>query len=244
MFARAELVFLEMERGYFMRILIIDDHPLFCDGLKLLLNAMDVGSETDACTTAADALKKMADSNWDLLLLDWNLGSSHPCGAELIRQLKNSAPMARVVVISAEVSPRRVREAVEAGAVGFVPKEASAALLIDAIRITSHGGIYLPASVLEAHDDTLAAETQQLAQAENASFASASLRAHYPRLTSRQSDVLVCMVRGQSNKQIARTLVISDGTVKQHLYAVYKEMGVSTRTEAVYLLAQKGIKVF
>ena len=70
------------------------------------------------------------------------------------------------------------------------------------------------------------------------------LQAAYPRLTPRQVDVLVCAVRGQSNKLIARELGISDGTVKQHLNAVYRELGVNSRTEAVYQLAHQGLRVF
>jgi two-component system, NarL family, nitrate/nitrite response regulator NarL len=224
--------------GIHMRVLIVDDHSLFCDGLKLLLRTLGVATHVTTCMHADQARVEMQGQDWDLVLLDWNLGAQSPGGARLIADLKCAQPQARVVVVSAEASARHVREAVEAGAVGFVPKEASSDLLIDAIRVTSHGGIYLPASVLDLVSEEAAA------QPASGALAGASLREAYPNLTPRQIDVLVCMLKDQSNKQIARSLGISDGTVKQHLNAVYRELEVKTRTGAVCLLARQGIKVF
>ena len=175
------------------------------------------------------------------MLLDWNLGAGAINGAQLIAQIVAQQPGTRVVVISADAHQLRVHAAIEAGAVGFVPKEASADLLIDAIRITSHGGIYLPTSVLERTES--AGETA-LDGTPDTAKAPATLQERYPRLTPRQIDVLICAVRGQSNKLIARALGISDGTVKQHLNAVYRELAVNSRTEAVYLLSRQGVKVF
>lgn len=216
-----------------MRALIVDDHSMFCDGLKLLLQTLGAAVEVHTCTRSNEALQLVQAQPWDLLLLDWHLGGNAVEGDQLIAQILALQPGIRVVVVSADARAQRVHAAIEAGAVGFVPKEASADLLIDAIRITSHGGIYLPATVLNrapTHTDA-PPDAVRLEQA-------------YPRLTPRQIDVLVGAVRGQSNKLIARALGISDGTVKQHLNAVYRELSVKSRTEAVYLLARLGIKVF
>lgn len=224
-----------------MRVLIVDDHSMFCDGLKLLLKTLGVASHVASSTRAEQAILLAQNEPWDLILLDWNMGKGVASGGELIGEFMAMQPQTRVVVISAESGAQRVREAVDAGAVGFVPKEASAELLIDAIHVTSHGGIYLPASVLDAAPngaDTPAA-THPPEEGRNP-----SLQQAYPGLTPRQADVLVCAVKGQSNKLIARALGISDGTVKQHLNAVYRELGVGTRTEAIYLLARQGIRVF
>jgi DNA-binding NarL/FixJ family response regulator len=218
-----------------MRVLIVDDHSMFCDGLKLLLKTLGVASQVASCTRADQAISMVKNGPWELLLVDWNMGANSTGGAELIATLMALQPQMRIVVISAESSSRRVHEAIEAGAVGFVPKEASSELLIDAIRITSHGGIYLPASVLDAPANT---------PAENKVEGALSLQGAYPQLTPRQIEVLVWAVKGQSNKLIARTLGISEGTVKQHLNAVYRELNVSSRTEAIYSLSRKGLKVF
>lgn len=228
-----------------MRALIVDDHTMFCDGLKLLLQTLGAATEVTTCTQSSHALSLVQAQTWDLILLDWNLGHGSVTGDQLIGQFMEQQPSTRVVVISADASAQRVHAAIEAGAVGFVPKEASADLLIDAIRITSHGGIYLPTSVLEnpAHTPTNKGKPTEESPTANTS-SPASLQVAYPRLTPRQVDVLVCAVRGQSNKLIARALGISDGTVKQHLNAIYREIGVNSRTEAIYRLAHQGVKVF
>lgn len=224
-----------------MRVLIVDDHSMFCDGLKLLLKTLGVASQVASCTRADQAISLAKDEPWDLILLDWNMGEGTASGGELIGQFMALLPQTRVVVVSAEASAQRVREAVDAGAVGFVPKEASSELLIDAISVTSHGGIYLPATVL----DKASASTSATGMPHPTEPRSGpSLQQAYPGLTPRQSDVLVCAVKGQSNKLIARALGISDGTVKQHLNAIYRELGVATRTEAIYLLARQNIRVF
>lgn len=224
-----------------MRVLIVDDHSMFCDGLKLLLKTLGVASQIASCTHSDQAISLASNEHWDLILLDWNMGDGTANGGELIGQCMALQPQTRVVVISAEASAQRVREAIDAGAVGFVPKEASAELLIDAISVTSHGGIYLPITGLDtAPTRDLAMEPATLP----AQDGDPSLQQAYPGLTPRQADVLVCAVKGQSNKLIARALGISDGTVKQHLNAVYRELGVGTRTEAIYLPAHQGIWVF
>lgn len=224
-----------------MRVLIVDDHSMFCDGLKLLLKTLGVASHVAACIRADQAIALVTDEPWDLILLDWNMGEGRASGGELIGQFMALQPQARVVVISAESSAQRVREAIDVGAVGFVPKEASAELLIDAISVTSHGGIYLPATVL---DEASSWRDKSASAPLPERVSGPSLQQAYPGLTPRQADVLVCAVKGQSNKLIARALGISDGTVKQHLNAVYRELGVATRTEAIYRLARQGIRVF
>lgn len=224
-----------------MRSLIVDDHAMFCDGLKLLLQTLGAASEVASCNRSDEALALVRARPWDLVLLDWTLGAGSIDGAQLIAQIVSTQPETRVVVVSADARHQRVHAAIEAGAVGFVPKEASANLLIDAIRITSHGGIYLPTTVL---DRTTPGADAARDDRPDPAVGAASLSQSFPRLTPRQIDVLVCAVKGQSNKLIARTLDISDGTVKQHLNAVYRELGVGSRTEAIYLLARRGVKVF
>jgi DNA-binding NarL/FixJ family response regulator len=224
-----------------MRVLIVDDHSMFCDGLKLLLKTLGVASQVASCTRADQAISLAKDEPWDLILLDWNMGQGIANGGELIGQFMTLLPQTRVVVISAEANAGRVREAIDAGAVGFVPKEASSELLIDAISVTSHGGIYLPATVL---DKSPSREDSSTLTDSTEPGSGPSLQQAYPGLTPRQADVLVCAVKGQSNKLIARSLGISDGTVKQHLNAIYRALEVSTRTEAIYLLARQGIRVF
>jgi DNA-binding NarL/FixJ family response regulator len=212
-----------------MRTLIVDDHPLFSDGLRLLLLSSTSIDDIVCCETGESALTLTAASSFDLVLLDWNLGEGLS-GAPLVREIKATLPDARVVVVSGESSPEHVRLAIDNGAVGFVPKESSPALLVDALTVTAHRGIYLPAEVLMTPTRSArGAPLRRLAEV-------------YPRLTERQIDVLELLVRGMTNKQVARRLDIAENTVKQHLNAVFDVLGVQNRTEAVYLLSKNGVR--
>lgn len=223
-----------------MKTLIVDDHPLFSEGLRLLLSASTPIEDIACCEDAAEALGLATESPFDLVLLDWNLGSDEG-GAPLIGDLKALLPQARIVIVSGESNPSLIRRAIEAGAVGFVPKESSSALLIDALTLTAHGGIYLPLAVLSADPPAAPAPATTPAPATSARGALRSIAEAFPQLTPRHVDVLSCLVRGMANKQIARVLDISDGTVKQHLNTIFRELGVLNRTETVYLLARSGV---
>lgn len=212
-----------------MRTLIVDDHPLFSDGLRLLLMTQAAVTDVVCCESGEAALAQAAQVPFDLVLMDWNLGGGLS-GAPLVRQLAQQAPQARLVVVSGENSATHVRLAIESGAVGFVPKESPSALLIDALTITAHGGIYLPAEVL-------------LPEARPApGSALLTMTEAFPRLTGRHVEVLALLVRGLSNKHIARRLDIAENTVKQHLNAIFSVLEVSNRTEAVYLLSRRGVR--
>ncbi len=228
-----------------MNALIVDDHPLFGEGLKLLLGAAMPALQVRCCTRGDDALAQLQQRPCELVLLDWNLGTQ-PGGAALITALKAAAPMVRVVVVSGEGGAAVVRQAIEAGAVGFVPKESTPALLVDALSVTAHGGIYLPAAVLGAalaEAASAGADSAATASAGAPMAAMKTLAEVFPQLTPRRLEVLDHVARGMSNKQIARALGIDDDTVKQHLNKVYAQLGVASRTEAVYLMARRGVRL-
>jgi two-component system nitrate/nitrite response regulator NarL len=218
-----------------MRTLIVDDHALFSEGLRLLLTASTPIGDVTCCTSGEEALRLAAERPFDLVLLDWNLGRALH-GAALIEQLRAVLPGARLVVVSGESSAAHVRAAIDAGAVGFVPKESPSALLVDALTITAHGGIYLPLAALQADQNAPPATPPPASGLRGIAEA-------YPELTAREVEVLERVARGLANKQIARELDIAEGTVKQHLNAIYQELAVHNRTEAVYLLAKSGVRI-
>lgn len=220
-----------------MRTLIVDDHPLFCEGLRLLLYGSTSIREIVCCGSGAAAIALASQKPFELVLLDWNLGSGLS-GAALLHALKGTLPEGRIVIVSGESDAALIRLAIENGAVGFVPKESSPSLLIDALSITSHGGIYLPVGVLAVSKDVPAPPP---AGSGKAASRLRSIGESFPKLTRRHADVLALLMRGMSNKQIARDLDISDGTVKQHLNTIFRELDVQNRTEAVYLLAKGGV---
>lgn len=223
-----------------MRTLIIDDHPIFGDGLRLLLRTLGIAQDIETCTDSTQTFHVLQHKAFDLILMDWQLGRESLSGTDLIVELNQLAPDARVVVVSGEADASSVRQAIEAGAVGFVPKETDSASLIDAVRITSQGRIFLPDHAFDSTPcTTVTTDTPRKAPLEGI-----RLKDAYPGLTPRQRDTLVCALRGEPNKAIAKHMHISEATVKQHLKAIYLELNVHNRAEAVYLMARQGIEVF
>jgi DNA-binding NarL/FixJ family response regulator len=227
-----------------MKVLVIDDHPLFCDGLALLLQAMGLAEQVASCYRADQVEDACMRTACDLVLLDWNLGSTPSSDPlRLIGTIRRVREEARIVVVSAEVTTDGVRAAVEAGAVGYVPKDATSQRLIEAIEVTSRGGIYLPHTILTGLGNRSTRENASPSDT-GESRTPQTLEEAFPALTERQTAALKLATKGLSNKAIARLLDISDGTVKQHLHAAYRELGVTGRTEAVYLMSRMRLHVF
>lgn len=203
-----------------MRILLIDDHILFRDGLKLLLSDLDENTEFLEAEECESALPLAADT--DIVLLDLKLPGVH--GLEALSALRETAASAAVVVLSSQDDPATIRAAIDAGAAGFIPKSSTQQVLIAALRLVLAGGSYLPPHLLEYTPS---------APARNADAALAAL-------SERQRETLMCAVQGKANKVIARELDISEATVKAHLSAAFRTLGVRNRTEAVFAVAGAG----
>ena len=225
-----------------MRALIVDDHPLFSAGLQLLLREQRAVDEVSCAANGREALERVRTDPFDVVLLDWVLGGE-PSGGPLIGLLHDVRPRLRVVVIAGESPPQRVRAAIDAGAVGFVPKTVTPTEIVAALSLTARGGIYLPPGDEEGRmPDPTTVQASALAANSPGAAALRGMADAFPGLTPRQCDVLGCLVSGLSNKAIGRELGITEGTVKQHAHAIYRELGVDNRTEAVYLLARRGIR--
>lgn len=216
-----------------MRVLVVDDHALFREGLRLLLLSLDA-VECQVAGSAEEGLRLAHATEFDVVLLDWHMEGLS--GAEAVRQFRECALDGRIVVVSAEKSASLVRTAIDAGAVGFIPKESSPVVLQQALHTIAGGGIYLPTALL-------AATHQAAAPAAPADRQPRTIAEVFPVLTERQGDVMAAMLRGLPNKLIARQLGISDATVKTHLSAIFRELGVQSRTEAVYVAARQGVRI-
>ena len=203
-----------------MDVLLIDDHRLFTAGMRCLLHGLDNALSMDEENTCEDALIRLKTAHYDLLLLDLNLPGIQFMGA--LDSLRAAAPDTAIVVITAEDDPRIVRDAIEHGALGFIPKSSTPDLLIHALKVVLAKGIYLPVTVLE------------LVRQHSAPL---------PALTARQMQVLRGVIAGQSNKAIAKSLNLSDATVKAHLTLTFRTLGVSSRTEAIYASAKLGLRL-
>jgi DNA-binding NarL/FixJ family response regulator len=165
------------------------------------------------------------------VLLDLKLPGVN--GMDALRALREAVPAAPLVVLSGEEDPHVVREAIERGAMGFIPKSSTPEVLIQALRLVLARGVYLPPTVLDS----------RAAPAPGASPQADSAAARLLGLTPRQADVLRCVIQGKPNKIIARELDISEGTVKAHLSSVMHALGAHNRTEAVYAAAKLGLRL-
>jgi len=215
-----------------LKILVVDDHPLICEALRQVLKALDKDIELLEAGSGSAALSE-ADKNdrLDLVLLDLALPDAD--GFEVLGQLRERHPSFPVVVLSASEQAEVVMRALDAGAMGFIPKTASNELLLGALRLVLSGGVYLPAEVLRhAPAPTLARKS-----------AAAETTYRDVGLTQRQAQVLALLVQGKPNKIICRELALAEGTVKIHVTAILKALGVSNRTQAVVAVGKLGLKL-
>jgi DNA-binding NarL/FixJ family response regulator len=211
-----------------VRILIVDDHALFRQGLRFLLRDLDAELEIAEAGDCTQAIALAAEP-FNLVLLDLHMPGI--AGLQALEAVRQAFESSRIVVLSGEEDPRQVRKAIEGGAAGFIPKSSKPEVLLSALRLVLSDGVYLPKVALERVDEP---------PADNAGAAGERLR---ETLSERQLDVLRKAVQGKANKVIARELGISEGTVKAHLSAAFRALGVHNRTEAVYAAARSGLQL-
>lgn len=207
----------------FQRTLIIDDHPLFCDALSMTLR-MVMGIETviDEPNLASAILRLEDGLEVDVILLDLNLPDVS--GLDGLMRLKTVVPTVPVIIVSSITDEGVIRSALAAGASGYVPKHSHRHIFQTALKEIASGGTYLPECVLSEPDES---EAQRL---------DALRRMH--DLTRQQMRILELICEGKLNKQIAYDLSIAEATVKAHVTAIMRKLGVQSRTQAV-LIAQE-----
>ena len=174
----------------------------------------------------------------DALLLDLRLGDAD--GFELLTELRAAWPAVPVVIVSASDRSADVIRAIDLGAMGFVPKRASNETLQEALHVVMQGGIYVPPMSMrgEGEPPDIGGSSHPASHPPNVpAVPPASALAAY-KLTPRQTDVLALLLRGLSNKLIARELNLSVETVKDHVAAVLRALGVNSRTQAVLAVSQ------
>lgn len=222
-----------------MQILLVDDHDLFREGLKLLLAKLGPGVRCAEAGTVAEALAQLRQGPVDLVLADLYMPDAE--GLDVLTSLREVARPAPVVVLSSEDDPRAVRSAIGLGARGYVPKSSTGQVLLAVVRLVLAGGTYLPPHVLH-ENGALAGWARPLRGSPPlAPTLPSAPPAPADSLSSRQREVLLKAVQGKANKVIARELHLSEGTVKAHLSAAFRALGVSNRTEAVSVAAKAGL---
>ncbi len=224
-----------------MKVLLIDDHPLILTALQGVIQGIGDHVSVVGVPGARAAREALAaDPHFDLVLLDLRLGDAD--GFDVLVELRNGWPAIPVVVVSASDQSADVIRAIDLGAMGFVPKRASNETLTEALQVVMAGGIYVPPTSLDG-----ASAGQAMGQGraplpfQNPPAGLGNLRPNAlasVKLTPRQLDVLGLLLRGQSNKLIARELDLSVETVKDHVAAVLRALNVNSRTQAVLAVSQ------
>jgi DNA-binding NarL/FixJ family response regulator len=219
-----------------MKILLIDDHPLILSALQVLIKQClgeSVHIASAACAREArDALRR--DPSHDLVLLDLQLGDED--GFDLLGDLRALYPALPVIVVSASDRTSDVIRAIDMGAMGFVPKQACNDTLRHALRQVIAGGVYVPPMSMGADfQPTIihASPFRSVRHPSSSTEVPSPPNLRHLGLTVRQTDVLNLLLKGQPNKLIARELGLSVETVKDHVAAVLRTLGVSSRTQAV-----------
>lgn len=205
-----------------MKIILADDHALFREGARHLLQQLgEEGIEVLEAATCQEAIA-YADQHEDIDLALLDLHMPGVVGVECVVHFQAAHPDVPVVVLSGSESRPNVQAVLDVGALGYIPKSSSSQVMLSAIRLVLSGGIYLPPLVMD----------QELAATE--AMAPPSQRGVTPCcLTERQMDVLKLLAAGKPNKLIARELGLGEGTIKVHLAGIFRTLEVSNRTEAV-----------
>lgn len=209
--------------------LIIDDHPLFCEALSLILanlherpiqHVTQSGSLAEAQKLISDGLKP------DIILLDLNLPDV--IHLEGLMKLRVQIPDSAIVIVSSDISPQIIHDCLKSGVAGYIPKGSSKSEIVKAIHAVTHNQTYIPPDFQPQSSPTLTTSLEITTHKE-------SLLAE---LTPQQINILNLLCEGLLNKQIAYKLNITEPTVKAHVSAILQKLKVNNRTQAV-LMAQR-----
>ena len=211
-----------------IRVMIVEDQTLVCEGLEMLLNVPEDIHVVGRAVDGADALQHMNECNPDVLLVDVRM--PRMSGIELLKQMKTRAMEIPVILLTTFDDDAALLEGIRAGAKGYLLKDVSLAKLTEAVRLVANGGSMIRPVV-----------TERLLQG----FADAPLPPDDgyggEALTDREIEIMRLMTGGYSNREIAVALCISEGTVKNHVSSILAKFGARDRTRAVLKALETGV---
>jgi DNA-binding NarL/FixJ family response regulator len=226
-----------------MKFLIVDDHALIREALGGVLRGLRSDAqvlEAPDARTGLQALQTQPDT--DLVLLDLHLPDQD--GLQVLATVVERHPAVAVVMLSGDTEQAVIHRALALGAQGFIPKAETREVLSSALALVLAGGVYVPPAalrVLPAAHAPVAAAPAAAAIAPDAGLAPGPLALQALGLTERQVEVLALLMQGKNNKLICRALDLAEPTVKNHVSAILRALGVSSRTEAVLAVTRQGL---
>lgn len=216
-----------------MHVLLADDHDLFTDMMKFFIEDIYPDASVTTVSNFADALSRIVSGeSFDIVMLDLNMPGMDPTSG--IARMRAAAGDTPVVIISGSTEGELVRACLRNGASGFVPKTLSSNKLLAALKLVLAGERYIPSAALETSDaDSAFAPSATPPPTRAAASTNGTAGDEGNALTSREQEVLEALLKGISNKEIARDLGISQYTVKIHLQKIYRKIGAKSRADAI-----------
>ncbi|GAA2055685.1 response regulator transcription factor [Catenulispora yoronensis] len=203
-----------------IRVLLVDDHPVVRRGLRALLADLPEIELVGEAADGAEALDLLERERPDIVLMDLQMGSGMH-GVEATRRIAARADAPAVLILTTYSTDADILAAVEAGAAGYLLKDAPPEELATAVRAAARGETVLAPPV--------------------AARLLGRVRAERPTLSQREAEILELVAEGLANRQISRRLFISEATVKTHLVHIFGKLGVDSRTAAVAAAVQAGL---
>jgi DNA-binding NarL/FixJ family response regulator len=217
-----------------MKILVVDDHALIREALRGVLKEIKDDAAVLEAPNCGKAMQLIAEHpDIGLVLLD--LGLPDRDGFSVLAELREHYPAMAVVVLSAQQDRTSVVKALDLGALGFIPKSGQRAVMLSALQLVFAGGTYIPPEILARDETSPLPPGAKPPGADRPRVSPADLG-----LTDRQLEVLAVVMQGKPNKVICRELNLAEPTVKNHVTAILKALGVSNRTEAVIAVRELG----
>lgn len=211
-----------------MKVLIVDDHALIREALHAVLKQLKREAVVFEASNGQQAMRIVEEHpDVSLILLDINLPDRD--GFSVLRELRDHYATIAVVILSSSDDQDTVKRAFKLGALGFIPKTTEREVMLNAIKLVFSGGVYIPSEILEE------TTSPQLTTKPATRDSLKSLG-----LTDRQIEVLALLMKGRSNKSIAKILNMAVPTVKNHVTVVLKALNVTSRTEAVIKVGKMG----
>lgn len=215
-------------------IILVDDHPLFRQGLRRVLEADDDIEVIMEVSDGEEALRLSKQLMPDVVIMDISLPYMN--GLQVTRELKQVAPEIAVIMLTAYHDDEQIFHSIRAGAAAYFPKDVSPRRLVEAVRQVSQGNYVVDDAVLDKPE----VATWLIQQFDKVAYVDGSPNDMFAPLSPREMEILQHIARGQSNKEVAYELGISRQTVKNHMTSILRKLAVNDRTQAALYAVRRG----